>query len=73
MPQALPVGAATKTGEYAGEKAGDKIIKLSKKNKNTKTPVATSPIENPQKDLTDYEINERVNQLLSGGRMRRFI
>ena len=40
--------AATKTGEYAGEKAGDKIIKLlSKKNKNTKTPVATSPIENP--------------------------
>ena len=66
--------AATKTGEYAGEKAGDKIIKLlSKKNKNTKTPVATSPIENPQKDLTDYEINERGNQLLSGGRMRRFI
>ena len=66
--------AATKTGEYAGEKAGDKIIQLlSKKNKNTKTPVATSPIENPQKDLTDYEINERVNQLLSGGRMRRFI
>ena len=34
--------AATKTGEYAGEKAGDKIIQLlSKKNKNTKTPVAT--------------------------------
>ena len=35
--------AATKTGEYAGENAGDKIIQLlSKKNKNTKTPVATS-------------------------------
>ena len=66
--------AATKTGEYAGEKAGDKIIQLlSKKNKNTKTPVAALPIENPQKELTDYEINERVNQLLSGGQMRRFI
>ena len=67
--------AATKTGEYAGEKAGDKIIQLlSKKNKKTKTPVATTPIENPQsKELSDYEINERVNQLLSGGRMRRFI
>ena len=39
--------AATETGEYAGEKAGDKIIQLlSKKNKNTKTPVATSPIKN---------------------------
>ena len=72
--------AATKTGEYAGEKAGDKIIQLlSKKNKNTKTPVAASPvavlpIENPQsRELTDYEINERVNQLLSGGQMRRFM
>ena len=61
--------AATKTGEYAGEKAGDKIVQLlSKKNKNTKIPVATSPIENPEsRQLTDYEINERVNQLLSGG------
>ena len=66
--------AATETGEYAGEKAGDKIIQLlRKKNKNTKTPVAASPIENPQKELTDYGINERVNQLFSGGRMRRFI
>ena len=71
--------APTKTGEYAGEKAGDKIIQLlSKKNKNTKTPVAaspvaTSPLENPQKGLTDSEINERVNRLLSGGQMRRFI
>ena len=66
--------AATKTGEYAGEKAGDKISQLlSKKNKNKKTPAASSPIENPQKELTDYEINEKANQLLSGGRMRRFI
>ena len=66
--------AATKTGEYAGEKAGDKIIQLlSKKNKKTKTPAATTPTKNPQKELTDYEINERVNQLLSGGQMRRFM
>ena len=67
--------AATKTGEYAGEKAGDKIIQLlSKKNKNTKTPVAALPIENPQsRELSDYEINERVNQLSSWGQMRRFI
>ena len=67
--------AATKTGEYAGEKAGDKFIQLlSKKNKNTKTPVAALPIENPQsRKLSDYEINERVNQLSSGDQMRRFI
>ena len=58
--------AATKTGEYAGEKAGDKIVQLlSNKNKKTITPA--SPIENPQTgELSDYEINERVNQLLSG-------
>ena len=67
--------AATKTGEYAGEKAGDKIIQLlSKKNKNTKTPVAASPIQNPQtRELSDYEINERVNHLLSGGRTRNYV
>ena len=47
--------AATKTGVYAGEKAGDKIIQLlSKKNKNTKTPVAALPIERPQsRELND--------------------
>ena len=67
--------AATKTGECAGEKSGDKIIQLlSKKNKNTKTPVVASPIENPQtRELSDYEINERVSQLLSGGRMRNYV
>ena len=32
--------SATKTGEYAGKKAGDKIIQLSSKNKkNTITPI----------------------------------
>ena len=67
--------AATKTGEYTGENAGDKIIQLlSKKNENSKKLVAALPIENPQsRGLSDYEINERVNQLLSGGQMRRFM
>ena len=70
--------AATKTGEYAGEKTGDKIVQLlSKKNKKTPvaaSPVAATPIENPQsRELTDYEINERVSPLLSGGQMRRFM
>ena len=66
--------AATETGEYAG----DKIIQLLSK-KNKKTPVAaslvaTSPIEKPQsRELSDFEVNDRVNQLLSGGQMRRFM
>ena len=49
--------AATKTGEYAGEKAGDKIIQLLSKKKTpvaaSLPPVATTPIKNPQKELTD--------------------
>ena len=68
--------AIQKTGEYAGEKAGDKIIQLLSKKKTpvAASPVETTPIKNPQsRELSDYEINERVNQLLSGGQMRRFI
>ena len=68
--------AVQKTGEYAGEKAGDKIIQLLSKKKTpvAASPVETTPIKNPQsRELSDYEINERVNQLLSGGQMRRFI
>lgn len=63
--------AATKSGEFVGKKTGDKIIQLlSKRNNNTTTPL-TPKIKNPQtRELCDYEMNERVNQLLSGGRMR---
>lgn len=44
------------------KKAGDKIIELLHKKKKGKTET---------KLLTDYEINERVNQLLSGGKIRK--
>ena len=69
--------AAKMATKKAVQKA-DKIIQLlSKKNKKTPvpaSPVAALPIENPQsRELSDYEINERVNQLLSGGQMRRFM
>ena len=68
-----------KTGnKYHIKKRAIKFVQLlSKKSKKTPvaaSPVATSPIKNPQsRELSDYEINERVNQLLSVGRMRRFI
>ena len=64
--------AATRTGDFAAKKAGDKIVQLLSKNKkinNMETPIiATTTKVEP---LTDFEINERVNQLLSGGRMRK--
>ena len=63
--------AATATGEYAGKKAGDKIVELLNKNK-TATP--SFPVESnisTPKELTDQEVYDRVNRILSGGKLRR--
>ena len=63
--------AATKTGEHLGNKAGDKIIQLlSKKQPKQQTvqPTISQPVDQP---LTDFEIAERVNQLISGGKIRK--
>ena len=65
--------AATATGEYAGKKAGDKIVELLRKNKTTNSSVLMEPntsLSEP-KELTAQEVNERVNQILSGGKLRR--
>ena len=50
--------AATKTGEHLGNKAGDKIVQQT----------ISEATERP---LTDFEIAERMNQLISGGKIRR--
>ena len=65
--------AATKTGDLAAKKAGDKIVQLlSKKGNKMETPLITQHTSTvKQQPLTDYEINERVNQLLSGGKLRK--
>ena len=63
--------AATKTGEHLGNKAGEKIVQLlSKKQPNQQTVQQTisKAVERP---LTDFEIAQRVNQLISGGKMRK--
>ena len=63
--------AATKTGEHLGNKAGEKIIQLlSKKQPNQQTVQQTinKAVERP---LTDFEIAQRVNQLISGGKIRK--
>ena len=69
--------AATATSEYAGKKVGDKIVELLNKNK-TRTPsvlMEPSLLEQPSlsepKELTDQEVYERVNRILSGGKLRR--
>ena len=63
--------AATKIGEHLGNKAGEKIVQLlSKKQPNQQTVQQTisKAVERP---LTDFEIAQRVNQLISGGKMRK--
>ena len=69
--------AATATGEYAGKKAGDKIVELLSKKKTT-TPsvqiepnISIPPSLSQPKELTTEEVNERVNQILLGGKLRR--
>ena len=58
--------AATTTGEYVGNKGGYKIYDLLRK-KKTKTP----SVQMKPKELTTQEINDRVNQILLGGKLRR--
>ena len=75
--------AVTKTGEHIGNKAGDKIVQLLSKKKQppimspTSVPkpmVALDPVGSSKpsaKQLSDMEIADRVNQIISGGKMRR--
>ena len=67
--------AATKTGEHVGEKAGDKIIEFLSKRKRKNTPkkvtfddsIPTSTLmkPNPTKRMTQQDINQRLNLILS--------
>ena len=62
--------AATKTGEHAGKKAGDKIVQmLTKSNKKPKVTFNKNVEIIPSKKMTQQEINQRVNAILSGGRI----
>ena len=64
--------AATKTGEHVDKKAGDKIVKMlsnggvapSRKPPTKKVTFKTTP-----QKMTQQEINQRVNSILSGGKI----
>ena len=64
--------AVTKTGEHIGNKAGDKIVQLlSKKNPSILSPTSMRTQPKVTKQLSDMEIADRVNQIISGGKIRR--
>ena len=66
--------AASKTGEHVGKKAGDKIIQMLSKSSTPKkvrfdeasikaNPTTIKP--NPTKRMTQQDINQRLNLILS--------
>ena len=64
--------AATKTGEHVGKKAGEKIVQmLSKGNvvSSRKPPAKKVTFKTTPKKITQKEINQRVNAILSGGKI----
>ena len=64
--------AATTTADYAGKKAGDKIVELLS-GKRTKTPKSIPSVKKIEHTMTPQEVNDRVNQIISGGKLRRRI
>ena len=70
--------AATKTGEHVGKKAGDKIVQMLSKGEAPKTPLLNppaggiaSPQNPPAKKISQQEIDQMLNNLLSGGSTRK--
>ena len=62
--------AATKTGEHVGKKAGDKIVQMLSKEK-VKPPTTKKVEKIPNKKITQQEIDQMLNNLLSGGSTRK--
>ena len=61
--------AATKTGEYAGKKAGDKIVQMLSKEKAK--PAKKVTFNKNVETMTQKEIDQTLNNLLSGGSTRK--
>ena len=64
--------AATKTGEHVGKKAGDKIVQmLSKGTPSQKPPAKQVNFNKNVETITQQEIDQMLNNLLSGGSTRK--
>ena len=64
--------AATKTGDHVGKKAGDKIVQMLSKGATPKKPTSKKvTFNNNVETITKKEIDQRLNNLLSGGSTRK--
>ena len=67
--QKAVTAAATKTGEHVGKKAGDKIVQLLSKEKAK--PTKKVNFNKNVETITQQEIDQMLNNLLSGGSTRK--
>ena len=63
--------AATKTGEHVGKKAGDKIVQMLSKDSSRKTPAKKVTFNTNVETISQQEIDQMMNNLLSGGSTRK--
>ena len=64
--------AATKTGDHVGKKAGDKIVQMLSKNTSSRKPPSKKVnFNNNVETINQQEIDQRLNNLLSGGSTRK--
>ena len=63
--------AATKTGEHVGKKAGDKIVQMLSKGSSQKPPVKKVTFNKKVGAVSQKEIDQMLNNLLSGGSTRK--
>ena len=61
--------AVTKVGEHIGNKAGDKIVQLLSKKQPIQQTLQQATKHTINQPLTDFEIAQRVNRLISGGKL----
>ena len=62
--------AANKVGEHIGNRAGEKIVKLLQKKQPIQQTIK-QPKNTTSEPLTDFEIAQRVNRLISGGKLTK--
>ena len=68
--------AAAKTGDYAVKRAGDKIVEILSRRQpavRMQLPPTIKQRQNTKTKLSQREINERVNRILSGGKLRKLM
>ena len=67
--QKAVTAAATKTGEHVGKKAGDKIVQMLSKEKAK--PAKKVTFNKNVETISQQEIDQTLNNLLSGGSTRK--